>query len=172
MRIRGRQISNWWLVLAGGLLLIASPILLIGYFAANNLAGAIVGPPAMWNRTGHTPPRGDVVGEYVEGQRHLDQETRRAPATLALRADGTMSVSGLPFDAQAKTCIVSGSGSWGLVDDGSAKVALNLLTTSSHDSCQANIYTSIEMAGHSKPYKVYWVEGDPDSGTGVWLVKK
>ena len=173
MKIFGRQISNWWLLLVAVILVVCSPLLLMGFFAANNLAGAIIGPPAIWNRTGHTPPRNDVVGDYVESERRLGSDIKGPPATLSLHADGTMVVKGLPFDEYPGYCVWSGEGQWCLVDDDCANVDLDVLTVGSDNTCShANGDSKIELAGHSQPYKLYWIVGDPDSGTGVWLVKK
>ena len=68
--------------------LIASPILLMGFFMANNLAGAMFGPPAIWNRPWQAPPRKDLVGNYMESERNLDDSSPPAVASLTLQADG------------------------------------------------------------------------------------
>jgi hypothetical protein len=47
MRIRGKHISRWWLLLIAPALIVAFPALLMLFFMANNLAGAILGPPAI-----------------------------------------------------------------------------------------------------------------------------
>jgi hypothetical protein len=172
MRILGRQISNWWLLVLLPLLFVAAPVLLIGFFAANNLAGAILGPPAIWNRPNNTPSSEDIAGDYVEGKRELEFKMGEPTATLSLHLDGTMAVKGLPFDQYPGFCIISGEGRWRLTNDQVAKVSIDVSTAGAGNSCKPDDYSYIELAGRSKPYKLYWVVGDPDSGTGVWLVKK
>jgi hypothetical protein len=53
-------------------------------------------PPAFWNRPWEAPPRKDLVGDYIEYERQQDSDDSSAPASLALRADGSMTVAGLP----------------------------------------------------------------------------
>lgn len=170
MHIFGKRLSNWWLLLIVPVLIISSPLLLLGYFAANNLAGAIIGPPAIWNRTWHSPPRNDLVGEYVESERHWDHPSTNARATIELEADGSMSVSSLPDDNVTSTCILSGTGTWRGPDD-DQQIDLVLTSDGTAESCKSGSYSFLELVGHSKPYELYWVLGDPDSGTGIWLKK-
>lgn len=173
MQFRGSHISNWWLLLPGVLIVICSPLLLIGFFSANNLAGAIIGPPAIWNRPSHLPPRKEVVGDYVESKRQLDREMGTQLAWLSLKADGTMAVYGLPVDQYPGYCILSGEGRWGLQGlDHLGNVDINVLTANAANTCKAGDYSDIELVGRSIPYKLYWIVGDPDSGTGVWLVRR
>ena len=99
MHLLGKQISKWWLALLVPLLLCSLPFLLILFFAANNLAGALLGPPAIWNRPWHTPSREDVVGSYIETERHWDHAETKSKATLVLKEHGAMLVSELPMDS-------------------------------------------------------------------------
>jgi hypothetical protein len=170
MRMMGRELSRWWLLLL--CVPFALPLLLGGLFLGNDLAGAIVGPPAIWHRPSHTPPLEDLIGDYVESERHLDSVMGTAVATLSLRADGTMSVRGIPVDEYPTYCILSGEGRWGLVNDGDAKVDLYLMSLADGGTCKLGQYGDFELGSRSKPFKLYWVVGDPDSGTGVWLVRK
>lgn len=170
MRVFGKQFSYWWFLLIAPVLIISSPLLLILFFAANNFAGAILGPPAIWNRTWHSPPRKDLVGRYIESERHWDQPDTHSKATLELRADGSMNVSALPDDSVTSTCILSGTGTWQGPDE-DQKLDLIYISDGSAGSCKSGSYSFLELAGHSEPYDLYWVLGDPDSGTGIWLKK-
>ena len=170
MQAFGKRFSNWWLLALVPIGLIASPILLMGFFMANNLAGAMFGPPAIWNRPWQVPPREDLVGNYMESERHLDESRPPAPASLTLQADGSMKVANLPADFGTSTCTLSGRGSWaGPDDDG---IRLTVVSDEHPGSCRSGSYAGLELAGHSKPYRLYWIVGDPDSGTGVWFRKR
>jgi hypothetical protein len=171
MRVFGKQFSNWWLLLILPSLIICAPFLLILFFAANNFAGAIIGPPAIWNRTWNSPPRADLIGKYVESERHWDQPGPYSRVALELRADGSMSVSALPNDSITSTCILSGTGTW-RGPDADQKLDLVYTSDGAVGSCKSDSYPFLELAGHSKPYELYWVLGDPDSGTGIWLRKR
>ena len=170
MRVFGKTFSNWWLLAIVPVVLVALPVLLMGFFMANNLAGAMFGPPAIWSHPWKVPPRADIVGNYVEYERHLDDKKASALASLTLNADGSMSVSNLPADFGTLTCTLSGTGSWkGPDDDG---IGITVASDLKPGSCQSGSYEGIEVAGHSHPYRLYWIVGDPDSGTGVWLRKQ
>ena len=104
----------WRLFLSHSL---ALPILLMGLLMANEFAGAMFGPPAIWNRPWQTPPRKDLVGNYMESERHLDDSSPPATASLSLQADGSMTVGNLPANFGTSTCILSGTGSWKVPDD-------------------------------------------------------
>src|ERR1700751_5087645 len=86
-------------------------MLLMGFFAANNLAGAILGPPAIWERPSTTPARRDIVGDYHETRRTVTG-AQTDQAFFSLRDDGTMVVEGLPVEFYPKTCTLSGRGTW------------------------------------------------------------
>lgn len=119
MQAFGKRFSNWWLLALVPIALIASPILLMGFFLANNLAGALIGPPAIWNRPWQTPPRKDLVGNYMESERHLDDSSPPGVASLTLQADGSLTVGNLPASFGTSSCTLSGTGSWkGSDDDG------------------------------------------------------
>jgi len=168
MRVFGRQISKWWLLPSG--LIVCSPLLLPLFFAANNFAGAIVGPPAIWDVPFRHPSQDDLVGRYVESERHGYSEYA-GPAVLELKSDGTMTVNDLPQDSGTNTCTLSGSGSWRA--PGGQEVGLDFNSDGAPGICKSGWYaSSLEVAGHSKSYKLYWVLGDPDSGTGIWLKRR
>jgi hypothetical protein len=170
VRAFGKRFSNWWLLVLTPIAFIALPILLTGFFMANNLAGAMFGPPAIWNRTWQVPPRTDLVGSYVESERNLDDNSPFAAASLTLQADGSMIVANLPANFGESPCTLAGTGSWkGPDDDG---IGLTVVSDLNPGSCQSGYYTGLELAGHSNPYRLYWIVGDPDSGTGVWLRKR
>jgi hypothetical protein len=165
MRIFGKQVSKWWLLAILPVLVVASPFLLILFFGANNLAGAIVGPPAIWNRPSTSPPRADLVGMYFESKRREDTPSYNPHSSVTLGADGTMEVDGLPSDS----CTLSGTGRWTGPDD---EQRIDLILVTSKGDCKPGSYSAFELSGHAKPYRLYWVIGDPDSGTGVWLDRK
>lgn len=173
MRLRGRRVSQWWLLLFIPILIISAPSLLIGFFAANNLAGAIFGPPAIWNRTWRTPANSDLVGTYVESERHWSEDVPHASATLVLDGNGAMTVRDLPSEFGTETCIITGTGQWRL-SSRSGEQRIDLIYTADKaivNVCRSGYYGGPELAGHSKPYSLYWVLGDPDSGTGLWLTR-
>jgi|GEM_PF-3317341 len=174
MRVFGKHLSKWWLLLFVPVLVLAWPVLLIGFFAANNLAGAILGPPALWERTLNSPPQAELVGFYAESERHWDRPEMSGHATLELHGDGSMNVSDLPNDGITSTCLLSGSGRWsGPTSTGDlVKIDLVLVAKDAHGSCAPGSYSFLELVGHAKPYGFYWVLGDPDSGTGIWLKKQ
>lgn len=171
MRAFGRDVSKWWLLLVAALVILGVPMLLGLFFLGNNLAGAILGPPAIWNRPSHSPGRDELAGRYVETKRNWDREQKGPDAMLDLKIDGTMTVSNLPEDDIDSTCNVSGSGSWGGPDE-NMRIDLIVTSVAGPASCAPDTYPLMEIAGHSKPYKLYWVLGDPDSGTGVWLKRQ
>jgi hypothetical protein len=142
----------------------------MGFFMANNLAGAIFGPPAIWNRTWQTPPREDLEGNYVESERHLDDSGPSEAASLTLQADGSMTVANLPANFGSATCTLSGTGSWQGPDD--EGIRLTVVSDQHPSSCQSDSYAGLDLAGHSEPYRLYWIVGDPDSGTGIWFRKR
>jgi hypothetical protein len=170
MRVFGRSISKWWLVAcpAGahlGLSRVADAV-----FMGNNLAGAVFGPPAIWNRTWNSPPRSDLLGTYQESERHLDQATGTPPARITLEADGSMTVFALPSQSELSSCTLSRRGFWGGANDG--KIDIRFPSSEDKSTCDTNSYWSLELAGHSKPYSLYMSVGDPDSGTGIWFRQK
>jgi len=167
MRIFGKQRSKWWL-LSIPLAILLSPALLMLFFMGNNLAGAIFGPPAIWNRPTHPPSHTDVAGLYKESGRRSEQSAPYKPATLALNIDGSMTVTSLQTDTGFKTCILSGHGSWSGPDDNNV---LDLVVQSDGlpGSCESDQYAFMQIASRSRPYRLYWILGDPDSGTGIWL---
>ena len=170
MRVFGKKLSNWWLLAIIPIAFVLLPVLLMGFFMANNFAGAMFGPPAVWNRPWNVPSRSDMVGSYVEYERHLDDKRASAIARLMLNADGSMSVSDLPADFGTSTCTLSGLGSWkGPDDDG---IGITITSDLKPGSCQSGFYGGLQLADHSNPYRLYWTVGDPDSGTGVWLRKQ
>jgi len=127
----------------------------------------MLGPPAIWNRTWSSPPRSDVAGKYSESERHLDQDGPPS-ATLALEADGSMIVNNLPYEFGISSCVLAGKGAWTGPDE-DEMINLEVISVGSPGSCGSGSYPFLELAGHFKPYKLYWVVGDPDSGTGIWL---
>lgn len=167
MRAFVKRFSNWWLLALVPATLIGLPVLLMGLFMANNLAGALFGPPALWNRPWNTPARSDLQGNYVESKRHLDDDRPFTAATLALSPNGSMTVANLPADYGSLACTLSGTGTWGGPDDDGLR--LTVISDLLPSSCPSGSYAGLAIAGHSKPYRLYWIVGDPDSGTGVWL---
>jgi hypothetical protein len=105
MQLFGRRVSKWWLLLLPPLLLLASPLLMMGLFLGNDLAGAVFGPPAIWNRPWHDVPRSDVVGAYAESKRQPHGE---GTARFVLKRDGSMTVMNLPYEFATNACVLSG----------------------------------------------------------------
>jgi len=173
MRVFGRQISKWWLLLMAPVVALALPLVLAGFFAANNLAGAIIGPPAIWSRPYHALPFADLVGRYVESERHSDKPKSGPDAVLELNADGSMRVSNLPAEFSDQiSCTLSGSGTWAQSDESAyeSKIETRITSAEAVDPCTSG--ADFQIVGHSKPYGLYEYLGDPDSGTGVWLKRQ
>ncbi len=168
MRILGKERSKWWLVVVPLLILLCSPLLLMLFFAANDFAGAIVGPPVIWNRPWHTPTHLDLVGRYSESERRAGSETPSGAASLTLRSDGSLTVDDLPEELGKSSCLLSGGGRWS-GPDADDRVTLDFVSNGRPGTCDSGSYAFIEIAGQSKPYSLYVVLGDPDSGTGIWL---
>ena len=82
-----------------------------------------------------------------------------------------MEVESLPVDSITSSCILSGTGQWSGPDE-DQKLDLIVTSNGPPGSCESGSYSFLELVGHSKPYGLYWVLGDPDSGTGIWLKKQ
>jgi hypothetical protein len=80
-----------------------------------------------------------------------------------------MIVRDLPSQFGEKTCNLVGTGKWKGPDNEQGSDLVYTATAKAPDICQSGPYSGFELAGHSKPYSLYWILGDPDSGTGVWL---
>ena len=169
MRILERSISAWWLLLFVPLFIVSLPVLLILFFAANNFAGAIFGPPALWNRPWHSPAPEALIGRYSESERRWS-EMASPPAALELRSDGSASAWNLPSEVALHTCVISGTGSWRGPDQG-GQVRIDFPKSVTADACHVAEpgYASLALAGHSQPYRLYLIIEDPDSGTGIWF---
>jgi hypothetical protein len=85
-----------------------------------------------------------------------------------------MDVHDLPVEEYPNTCVLSGTGQW-VIPSGSPgdyRVGLVVNADGKANSCKSGEYPYFIVAGQSKPYHLYWVVGDPDSGTGVWLKRE
>jgi hypothetical protein len=169
MRVLGHPVSAWWLLALIPICALAAPGLMILFFAANNFTGFIFGPPAIWNRPVHSPPSAALVGRYSESDRRWSEMASPA-AALELRADGSASAWNLPSAAPLDTCIISGAGSWSGPDQ-EGQLRIDFAQSVTKAACRVNeqAYASFALAGHSSPYRLYLVIGDPDSGTGIWF---
>jgi hypothetical protein len=169
MRIFRTQVSNWWWFLFAPLLCVSIPFLLLLLIIAGHVGGAVFGPPALWDMPLHTPSRVDLVGSYYETNQGAAAQTDTLHASLDLNPDGKMTVKALPEDSVTSTCVMSGAGRWAVLD---GKIDLDYNSDGASGSCASGDYSFLEVAGHSKPYKLYWVLGDPDSGTGIWFKRR
>lgn len=171
MRVFGRRISRWWLLLLVPVILFGIPLLLLGLIVGGHIVGGILGPPAIWERTRRSPPHADLVGTYIEVERHWDHSKTGPNARLQLRPDGSMSVHALPLDDGMHICMLSGTGQWE-GPRGDQELGLDLISDGAPDSCKSGNYGSLQLAGNAKPYRLYWVLSDPDSGTGIWFKRQ
>ena len=171
MQALGRHISKWWLLLLVPVVLLGIPFLLLEFIVGSHIVGGVFGPPAIWERTRRSPPRGDLVGAYIEVERHWDHSKTGPNASLQLRSDGSMSVHTLPLDDGMHVCMLSGTGKWE-GPRGDQELDLDLISDGAPDSCKSGNYGSLQLAGNSTPYRLYWVLSDPDSGTGIWLKRQ
>ena len=172
MRILGRTISPWWFLLFALICILSLPALLFLFIAGNLVIGAILGPPAIWNRTWHSPAPAALVGKYRESERNWNE--RASPeATMELRGNGSAVASTLPPFASSRTCILSGTGTWsGRDTDGEVQIQFPESVTAVACGIDRPAYASFTLAGHSQPYSLYLVIGDPDSGTGIWFERQ
>ena len=169
MKILGRHVSNLWLLAIPALLAAGAPILLMLFLFGNNLVGAIV---AAWSRPWNAPQREDLVGVYCESERRSDHVAFVSAVALDLRTDGSMRVQGLPM-VGSNGCIMSGDGTWsGPGEEQKVELTLGAPSKEAVGYCKSGSDASLELSGHFKPYKLYWVVGDPDSGDGVWFARK
>ena len=82
-----------------------------------------------------------------------------------------MVVRELPYEFGEDTCIIAGTGQWRQSGE-PGNQRIDLIYTADEaiaNVCKSGYYAGTELAGHSKPYSLYSVLGDPDSGTGVRL---
>ena len=173
MVIRGHQLSKWWCLLLVPAVLFGLPAVLMLIFLGNDIAGIIVGPPAIWNRTSQFPSRPYLVGSYQGTYSGADEGSAVVSASLLLNADGSAEVSGLPYEFYPMTCTLSGNGTWARqIGDFDQKIDLRVTSDGKAGSFASGDYGSFMLAGHASPYKLYWVIGDPDSGTGLWMNRR
>jgi hypothetical protein len=138
------------------------------FFMGNNLAGAVFGPPAIWDRPWNPPKHSDLIGVYSGPSPRIENGIEMPSAHLALKADGSIAVTGLPYEFTNDSCVLSGTGTW-RGPDSSSMIDLELVSDDEAGSCKSSGYSFLEVTGLAKPHNLYWVVGDPDSGTGVWL---
>jgi hypothetical protein len=174
MKVLSWRLSNWWLALIIPIAVILVPVGLLGLIVAGHVGGAILGPPALWNRPANMPSISDVAGIYRESERHWQEGQSGPPALLQLKSDGSMSVKDLPNSEGITSCMLSASGTWRIAQDDNAVIDLTILKTDSAMTCKLDglpygLYNILSIAGHSKPYSLYWTLGDPDSGEGLWF---
>jgi hypothetical protein len=154
----------------------ASPVFLMLFFMGNNLAGALFGPPAIWNRPWNSPQRSDQFGTYQETDRNLERTIEsKQPASITLLTDGSMIVSSLPSQSELTTCTLSAKGFWGGPYDGTIDIRFppdKTVPDGGVATCDKTSYSSLQLTGRSKPYGLYMSVGDPDSGTGIWFKRK
>jgi hypothetical protein len=174
MKILGRHFSSYWLLLIIPVLAVSLPILLVAMFAASHVVGAIIGPPAIWNRPFASPRSSDLVGSYHETERHWQDGTDSGSASLTLNGDGTMVVTNLPESNGITKCILFASGTWRIERDDDSQIDLTILKVDPMMTCKLEglpygISGVLNVTGHSQPYSLYWTLGDPDSGEGIWF---
>jgi len=174
MKILRWRFSNWWLSVIIPIGIILVPVFFFGLIVASHLAGAVLGPPAIWNRPLTTPSRSEIAGSYHEVKRVWQDGISGPHATLRLKDDGTMTVTNLPKSDGIESCMLSASGTWGMSLDDVSGIDLTVLKTDSSTTCKLEglpygISGAFNIAGHRKPYSLYWILGDPDSGEGIWF---
>ena len=130
------------------------------------LLAGVLGPPAIWERTGRSPPRADLVETYIEVERHRHNSKTGPNASLQLRACGSMSVHALPLNDGIHVYMLSGTGKWE-GPRGDQELDLDFISDGVTDSCKSANYGFLQLAGKFTSYGLYWVLSDPDSGTGI-----
>jgi hypothetical protein len=163
---------------AGILLLLLLPIALI---AGGNVAGSFFGPVNVWNRTTQIPPDADVAGvyRYSEGGSVNDPDFHvMVPdnSSFTLKPNHELVVHNLPkLDGFGKPtgCAYNGTGKWGIGGNGEG-FSLNFDVTSALPanpgdlpSCTPEHFGAFDILGKSRPYRFWYVIGDPDTGEGI-----
>ena len=131
--------------------------------------GSLFGPPAIWDRPSAVARVEDLAGRYDESSRNLYPSYDGPKAAVELNRDGTMLVSHLPYQQiDQGYCELSGTGYWSGSSDGE-HLDLQLVTAEGPNVCPPKRYAALAIAGHKRPFALFWIVSDPDSGTGVWL---
>ena len=138
------------------------------YFMANDFAGGLFDPPAIWDRPWNAPQRSDLFGTYEEYKQSVGQKVGGSHAHISLNADGSASVDSLSSQDSSDTCTTSAEGSWS--EYGEGKVELMFAAAGRKEQYAVkDAFFELEIAGRSKPYRLYMPVSDPDSGTGIWF---
>jgi hypothetical protein len=174
--------KRWLLLLLIPLGLAAIPVLLFGMLLGTRLLSIVVGPVNIFNTPRHAPRAGEMAGYY-----RLSKEARRAPrgaklserSGFRLDADHRFEMTDVPsfgeFGEQPN-CYYDVAGKWGLRDDGEGVIlylTMDELTPAPGDRplcAPAGLYGVFEVLGHSRPYRIWYGIGDPDSDEGLTYV--
>jgi hypothetical protein len=157
--------------------IVAIAVILVAVMGSRALA-LVAGPVNIFNAPWHAPSATEIAGYY-----RLSKETNRPPegnklprnAGIRLGKDHVLEITDVPsfgdFGAQPK-CNYNGTGKWGFGGEG-VKLYLNIdASTRSQPgdlpSCApAGLYGVFDVLGHSRPYRIWYWIGDPDSEQGL-----
>ncbi|CAN5393173.1 hypothetical protein BH09SUM1_BH09SUM1_33610 [soil metagenome] len=142
--------------------------------------------PYGWLYTRNKPNPSDLVGVYTPVAKSLafikdEGHYKPRPASIALFADGTMTISNIP-DWWNNGWGTSGGGfdsgtcTWKLNQDKwRCNLWINFSKTDQFDSLKREhkpFNGEMELTGQKPPYKIYLIVGDPDSDEGIWFEKQ
>lgn len=180
---QGKRKRWLWLLLIPGIPAAILCVLLLPFalMAGSQMMGALIGPVNVWNSTSKVPAEADVEGQYQLSKPEVvnaGNSTVRIPGDsgFVLRANHELEVHDLPkFDGfgSSSGCAYNGTGRWSLDPNPAGVVlSLNITTvlpagTGDLPSCGPEYFGAFSVLGHSKPYRFWYVIGDPDSDQGL-----
>ena len=170
--------KRWLLLLLIPVGIAAIPFLVFGMFIGTELLSMVAGPVNIFNTPRRAPSATEIAGYY-----RLSKKRDRAPtgATLSehsgirLGADHRLEMTDVPSFAdpgERPTCNYNGTGKCSFSDDGEARLDLNVDESTPPrpgdlPSCGAAGLWLFEVLGHSRPYRIWYGIGDPDSEQGL-----
>jgi hypothetical protein len=170
--------KRWLLLLLIPVAIVAVPVLLFGMLIGTRLLSMVAGPVNIFNTPGHAPSAAEIAGYY-----RLSKDVNRAPrggilserAGFSLGSDHRLEMTEMPaFDGfgESLNCDYNGTGSWSSSSDGDVQLYLSIETSTpsrpgKQTSCGATGSGGFEVLGHSRPYRIWYWIGDPDSEQGL-----
>jgi hypothetical protein len=156
--------------------IIAVLLLPAALFLGNGALSLVAGPVNTWNTPWRAPGATEIAGYY-----RISKENNRAPegtvlpehAAITLGADHRLEIIDVPaFDGLGARldCNYGGAGKW---DFRGTNLFLSIDTVSparpeDRPVCDPTSLSGVfEVLGHSRPYRLWYYIGDPDSWQGL-----
>lgn len=153
----------------------------LALIVAGHLGGALFGPVNVWKSTTRMPSDADIVGSYhySESGSVNDEDphvTLQGDSGFTLGPNHELEVHNLPkLDGfgKASGCAFNGTGKWSVSRAGDMlSLDMNLTAVlpanpGNPPSCHAEYFGDFAILGKSRPYRFWYVTGDPDSGAGL-----